>query len=81
MQFAIAQRITCPQVLIQKHLIRLLSGRVSSELLLLCYYLHVFFHCFLPVYFIRKQYTALILNTQKQKIKHIAAPVIPAVLF
>lgn len=47
MQFAVAQRITCPQVLIQKHLIRLLSGRVSSELLLVCYYLHVFF----PLYF------------------------------
>uniref|UniRef100_A0A8C4M5C4 E3 ubiquitin-protein ligase n=1 Tax=Equus asinus asinus TaxID=83772 RepID=A0A8C4M5C4_EQUAS len=46
MQFAIAQRITCPQVLIQKHLIRLLSGRVFSELLLLLLFTCLF-HCIL----------------------------------
>lgn len=82
MQFAIAQRITCPQVLIQKHLIRLLSGRVFSELLLLCCYYMSFSIAFLAVYFIRK-HTALILNTDKnnKEKQNIVAPVIPAILF
>lgn len=36
MQFAVAQRVTCPQVLIQKHLLRLLSGRDLSIIMLAC---------------------------------------------
>lgn len=64
MQFAIAQKITCPQVLIQKHLIRLLSG---SLLLIIITYMS-FSIAFLAVYFIRKQHTALILNHSLQQL-------------